>query len=247
MKYPKYIAATLSLFVILLAGACKKGSMVNLGTVRIASVTKTESGGSRFYYHIGYDRYNNVDSIGIIGGGNDTGYVNYLTFSYVGSSFVINDHQNGSLMVDANTNGQIIKVLSTDTLILFYSGSELTEIERKLASINPPGYTLDSTVYKWNNGDLTGYKVDAGVVDSFYYDLTRNGQIGDALSIENFLKYGRSYFSTVHLPDELSYRGVWIEEDLYQFDGHGRISELQRVINGAGSLNDTMTYVYTYY
>jgi len=225
--------------------------MVNLGTVRIASVYKIESTGGRHHYYIGYDSFNNVDSIGIIGGGTDTGYADYVTFNYVGSSFVINDHQNGSLMVDANSSGQIIKVLSIDTMIMFYNGSELTEIERKLASINPPGYALDSTIYTWNGGDLIGYKVDTGVVDSYYYDLTRTGQIGDALNIENFLTYGRSYFSTVHLPDELSFRGVWIEEDLYQFDGQGRISELMRVINGTtngtSSPNDTTTYVYTYY
>ena len=251
MKYPQYIVLTLSVAMSMLGVSCKKGSMPTLASAKIATVTKINPGGGRFYYHINYDSYNNVDSISILGGGNDTGYFDYLTFSYVGSSFIINDFQNGALMVDANTNGQIIKVLSTDTLIMTYNGIELTQLNYKLASTSAPYYTLDSDVYTWNNGDMTEYKHDMGVTDSCHYDMTRSGQVGDALSIENFLRYGRSYFSTVHLPDELSYNGVWIEEEVYTFDNDGRISMLQRVTNGstngASSPNDTTTYAYTYY
>jgi len=248
MKYPKYLVATIPVLVLFLAVSCKKGPMPNLGTIKIATVTKTESGGSRYYYHISYDAYNNVDSIGIIGGGNDTGYFDYLTFNYVGSSFVKKDYQNGSVFVDANTDGQIIEVQTLDTLIMTYNGSELTELEYKLPIPGGTSCVLDSNIYLWNDGDLTGYKYDTGVVDSYYYDLTRSGQIGDAMNIDLFLQYGRSYFSTVHLPDELSYRGVWIEEDLYTFDSQGRINQLMKVINsGSGSPNDTTTYLYTYY
>lgn len=239
MKYPKLIAGTLSLLVILMGVSCKKGSMLNLGTIKIATVNYSASGGIRLHYYIGYDAYDNVDSISIIGGGIDTQSVDYKTFTYVGSSFVINDYLNGPLTVYANTNGQILQVLTLDTATMTYNGSELTQL----------AYAQPSEIYtyQWNNGDITTCTNSGGVVDTYYYDLSRNGQAGDALRIDNFLKYGRSYITTCHLPDEQEYGGNWIEEDLYQFDSQKRISVLTRVFNGGSTSNDTETYAYTYY
>ena len=248
MKYPKIIAVTLSLFIIMLAFSCNKGTMLNLDTVRIATVAYSESGGGtgaarRLNYTISYDNYDNVDSIHIIGGGTDTGENDYITFNYVGSSFVINDQINGSLMVDANTNGQIIKLLLIDTISMTYNGNELTQL-----TYAQPSYTY---TYQWNNGDIANYMINGGggAADTnyYYYDQTRLGQAGDALRIKNFLQYGRSYITTTHLPDELYYSGGWEQEYLYTFDNQGRISELTWVTKVTGSANDTETYAYTYY
>jgi hypothetical protein len=239
MKYPGFIVATLSLLLIFVNFSCKKGTIPNLSTIKIATVDESEPGGVRYHYFIFYDMYNNVDSISKVGGGIDTGYSDYYTFNYVGSSFIINDGNVGPITVDANTNGQILKILVVDSVTMYYNGSELTELKYA---------TSPSRIYQWdNNGDIASDSLAGGVADTYYYDLSRNGQIGDALRIDNFLQYGRSYITTNYLPDELGHNGIWIEEDLYQFDDKGRISQLKRIINGNANPNDTTTYAYTYY
>lgn len=243
---PRLLAFLLFSSVIILAVSCKKKSSLNISAIKIATVDKIMSGGGRFHYYITYDDFNNVDSIGIVGGGTDTGTFQFEKFKYIGSSYNITDQNNYTLEVDANTNGQILEIHLTDTLLMTYNGTEIIELDKKMPSNNYPFYLIDSTTYLWNNGDIAGFSRN-GVIDSYYYDFTRSGQIGDALRIDNFLQYGRSYISTKHLPDELEYHGVWIEQYFYKFDGQGRIGLLTKVTNQGSSPNDTETYAYTYY
>ena len=236
----KLITSILSVLIISLTISCKKKSNINLSTSKIATVNYSESGGIRKHYFITYDMYNNVDSIGMLGGGTDTGSNGYEKFTYVGSSFTITDQGNNSYTVDANTNGQILKILLIDSITMAYNGTQIVEVNYAYPSYD---YT-----YLWdNNNDIAGFSLNGGVVDSYYYDLSHSGQEGDALRIDNFLQYGRSYISTSHVADELEYGGTWIEEYMYTYDNTGRISQLTKVINGGSSPNDTETYAYTYY
>ena len=247
MQNPKIVACILCTLMLAATISCKKkGSMANLNTLKIATVDKSQSGGARFHYRIAYDGYNNVDSIVIVGGGIDTNDVSVEKFTYIGSSFTITDENNNSYMVDANTNGQIIQVNLTDTLFMTYNGTEITQLATKRPSSAYPYYITDTTTYNWSNGDIVSYSVH-NVVDSYYYNIGRSSQIGGALTIEDFLKYGRPYIHTSHLPEQLEFGGTWRELYLYNFDGEGRISQLMKVTNQAGSANDTVTYVYTYY
>ena len=246
MHYPRLTAVALSILVIFLVISCKKKNNLNVSAIRIAAVDKSLSGGGRFHYHITYDTYNNVDSIGFVGGGTDTGTVGFEKFTYLGSSFTITDQNNNSYTVDAYTNGQIFEVLTIDTMLMTYNGTELAELDYKSPSNTYPFYHIDSTTYRWNNGDMVAFSIN-GVVDSYSYNPGKSGQVGDALRIENFLKFGRSYIATNHLPDELTFNGAWIEQYFYKLDGSGRITQLIKVTNQSSSTNDTVTYAYTYY
>ncbi len=247
MQTPKLITFILLLLIILPGISCKKSKNTNFSTIKIATVDYA-SGNMRQHYIITYDKYNNVDSISDNGGGVDTGAFSFKKFNYIGSSFTITDQTGGIYMVDANTNGQILEVLLTDTLLMTYDGNELTKLSYKQPSSTYPFYTLTSYTYQWNNGDIASYSL-SGVVDSYYYDQSRSGQEGDALRIGNFLQYGRSYISTSHLATEKEMLGTWGEEYLYKFDVAGRISQLTKVTNQgpAPNTNDTETYAYTYY
>jgi hypothetical protein len=203
--------------------------------------------GVRHHYRITYDLNNNVSSIVSIGGGVDTGHKGFLGFTYIGSSFRITDQDSLSYFVDAYSNGLIFKVEKYDTLLMIYEGTEIGRLDYKIPSSTYPYYTITSDAYEWHDGDLVTQTKQAGGADSFYYDLSRSGQAGDAQRIGDFLTYGRSYTPTKHLADEKKYGGTWREEYLYKFDGSGRISQFTKVINGSGSPNDTIIYGYTYY
>ena len=246
MQASKLITCILSLLIVSLLLSCKKKKSLNLSTIKIATVDYADIGGGRFHYRFTYDRYNNVDSIITVGGGTDTNTYSFAQFTYIGSSFTITDPNGFYYTVDANTNGQIIEVLKTDTLLMKYNGNEIAELDNKLPSNTYPFYIIDSTNYYWNNGDIAAYS-KSGVVDSYYYDNGHSGQEGDALRIDQFITYGRSYTNTNHLPTKLSFLGAWREQYFYHFDGEGRISQLTKVINGGSSPNDTQTYAYTYY
>jgi len=158
MQTPKLITCILSLLIILTGISCKKSKNINLSTIKIATVDYAyASGNMRQHYFITYDKYNNVDSISDNGGGVDTGAFSFKKFNYIGSSFTITDQTGGIYMVDANTNGQILEVLLTDTLLMTYNGNELTNLSYKQPSSTYPYYTLTSYAYQWNNGDITCY------------------------------------------------------------------------------------------
>ena len=234
-KIPVFISL---LFVLTCAIACKKKSNSNpFGNAHIATVDYSHSG-AVLHYRIVYDQYENVDSIVWVGD-STSGVNGYKAFNYVGSSFIITDANNNVLNVYANTSGMILEILLTDTLFMHYSGTELTSLDTKT-----PGQSLSTVYYNWSNGDVTSYgPMGAGSL-SYYYDLSRNGQPGDILRVNDFLNYGRSYIRTTHLPKGLVSTSDTLEYYAYQYDNMGRISQMVKVVN---STNDSTIYNYKYY
>ncbi len=246
MHYPKLTSFFLLLFIITIAASCKKNAGLNFNAVKIASVDYYRSGGTVYHYRITYNAFNTVDSIVTTGGGTDTGTNSFSVFSYTGSSFLITDQQGLSYGVYANTNGMILEVLKTDTMLMTYNGNELTELDYKSPSNTPPYYIINAVTYNWRGGDIISYGPSQGAMDSVYYDPRHIGQVGDALRIDDFLTYGRSLTSTADLPAELKYANGK-EDYYYTFDGQGRISTLRKVISDNNSPNDTADYIYKYY
>jgi hypothetical protein len=227
--------------------ACKKkNNSGSSGTIKLALIDVSHQG-AVVHYRIVYDAYNNVDSLVTIGGGTDTENNGYKVFNYFGSSFSIKDQNSNSFTVDANTSGVILEVLIVDTLIMTYSGNELTELATKSPSATYPFYSLVSTTYLWANGDIVTATSPTGT-DSVDYNTSKSGQIGDAFRIDEFLLYGRAYTETSHLPTDFTSSGVWAEHFFYQFDGQNRISQFLRVLNNNGLVPDDSTfYNYQYY
>ncbi len=246
MHYRKISLLFLFLFIIALTNSCKKKANFNLSSIKIAAIDRYLSGNVVNHYHITYDAYNNVDSIINTGGGTDTGSNSFIVFSYTGSSFVITDQQSYSLVVYANTDGQILEIQKTDTLLMKYNGNELAELDYKSPSNVYPFYTVAATTYQWNNGDIATFGLPGGVADSYSYDLRHGGQTGDALRAEEFINYGRSYTNSTHVPIQLKYANGQ-ENYYYTYDGQGRISTLMKVVSDNNAPNDTSDYIYRYY
>ncbi len=226
--------------------ACKKPSNNNpFGSALIATVDYAHNGGGR-HYDLFYGAYNNLDSMHWTGTGTSAGSSGYKKFSYFGTSFNITDETNFTYSVYANSAGQILKVLVTDTLGFSYDGDQVRQMQEYLHTTIYPFYGYRTTYFYWKDGDLTSSSLD-NISSGFDYDLTRYGQPGDAFRMNQFLLYGRSYIKTIHLPTQLSRNNVWSEKYLYQFDGSGRISQMLRISNNLGiTPDDTATFAYTY-
>ena len=237
----------LLIFLLSLVCSCKKSSNTNpFGNQKIATIDRAYNGAIQ-HYRIVYDASNNVDSMVITGGGTDTGSNGFFVFNYVGSSFTITDQNSNYVMVDANTNGQILKVLVTDTLSFLYNGSQLGEINEFSPIATYPYYTNTAYYYTWANGDVTA--ITSGSVSKAYtYNDGKNGQPGDAIRINQFLQYGQSYIKTNHLPSGLVNSATAGETYIYSFDSKGRISLLTDVsYDKTASSSVTVTFAYTYY
>jgi hypothetical protein len=227
--------------------SCKKKSNNNPPANNKLALIDVAHQGAIEHYRIVYDVYNNVDSIVVVGGGTDTGSNGYEAFNYVGSSFSITDQSGNSFTVDANTNGQILEVLITDTLIMTYTGAELTGLTTKTLSATYPYYSLVSTNYQWANGNIVS-ATTASTTDSVAYNTAKSGQIGDAFRIDAFLAYGRPYIETTNLPATFTSSGNWVEHCFYQFDSQNRISQFLKVLNNNGAaIDDSTFYNYQYY
>jgi hypothetical protein len=214
--------------------SCKKSS-VNLSSIRIATVDVT-TGGQTTHYRIVYGAGNAVDSIIESGGGNG-----FMYFNYFGTSYSITDALGNTYDVYANEAGQILKVLEPDTLTFDYNNSQLSEVDEQLSS-----GILNKYYYTWQNGDVSAISGPA-TSDIYSYNTGKGGQAGDAIRIGQFLVYGRSFTKTAHLPEGITFSDSTQQKYYYQFDGSGRISQLQFVsIYGPGS-TDTSIYRYTYY
>ncbi len=238
----------LSLLVIcaLCVLSCKKKKGLNLSNIKIATVDFHESDGHGYKYRITYDTYGNVDSIIANGTGAAAGDDPISKFTYLGSSFRITNKMGESYFVYANTAGMILEVQKYDTMLMTYNGTQLDELDYKLPTSTPPYYTINAYTYQWSNGDIATFGLLHGAADTFSYNDSRSGQVGDALRIDDFLVYGRPYKLTSHLPVEHKYTNGK-QQYFYTFDGSGRISTFTRVISGSGAPNDTSEYTYTYY
>jgi hypothetical protein len=235
------------LFCSAIIFACKKSSNNNpFGGSKIATIEYTHSGGGR-HYNLFYGAYSDLDSMHWTGTGTSSGSSGYKKFSYFGTSFNITDETNFTYTVYANSNGQILKVLVTDTLGFSYSNNEIKQMQVYTHTASYPFYKYVATDYYWKNGDLASFTSE-NATTVFDYDLTKFGQPGDAIRMSEFLLYGRSFIKTIHLPSLLSKNSVWTEKYLYQFDGSGRISQMSKISNNLGiTPDDTATYGYTYY
>ncbi len=225
--------------------SCKKKSKNNSsagykpGIIDVSHFTSVE------HYHITYDAFSNVDTIVMIGGGTDTGHSETRVFTYFGTSYAISG--GGGTTVNTNAIGAISSIdRSPDTLAFTYSNNQLGRVTTQAPSTAFPYYTKTDTNYAWNNGDMVAIAFTSGV-DSFSYDVSKTGQVGDALRIDAFLNYGRAYIKTSHVPSQW-YGSQWIERYFYHYDGQGRITQFIKVKNNFGTGTDDSTfYSYQYY
>lgn len=223
----------------------KKGGAAPFSDVRIATVDFYHSGEIE-HYHIVYDQYYNVDSIVRTGDGTALGNNGYKKFTYFGSSYSITDESNFSFTVQANTSGQILKILTADTLIMHYNGSQLGALDTKTALPSYPYYKVTTVYYTWTNGDVTGVGPAGGTDNIYGYDLSKSGQPGELFRIADFLVYGRSYIKNTHLAKYLITGSDTVEKYYYQFEATGRLSQLLKINNSSGS-DDSTFYNYKYY
>jgi hypothetical protein len=217
--------------------SCKKKKNDNpYGNQKITAVDLTRYGYTK-HYRIVYDHNSNVDSIITTG----SGQYGVKKFIYLGTSYSITDEYGNSFIVDADANGTIFKILQSDTLSMLYQGAGLAELDTKSPIASYPYYVLSSVYFTWSNGDVA-------TVGAQTYDYTgRNGQPGDAIRIDEFLSYGRSYIKTNHLPADLrNTANDTAQKYFYLFDGGGRISQLTKLTKVSAGIYDTALYVYGY-
>jgi hypothetical protein len=245
MKYAQFSAVILCLFIVGWASSCKKKGVTPV-SVKIAAIDMIHLQ-SIIHYRVVYDAVNgNVDSIINVGGGTDTGYNGFRKFDYHTTSYMVTDQNNHYYNVWINSDGSIIEILTTDTLLMKYNGTQLFELDVKSPSINYPYYTFTKTNYYWQSGDIT-ILVTSTANDTIDYDNGRSGQQGDAMRIDQFLAYGQSYTKTTHLPKDKKSNGQWIERYFYEFDGSNRATQFMKVQNNYGSApDDTVIYNYRY-
>jgi hypothetical protein len=239
MKNTKFLFAVLLLIII---SSCKKKGVTPIN-VNIAYIDLIHAQGVT-HYHVVYDAVNNVDSIVSVGGGTDTGHNGFKKFNYFTTSYSVTDENNNYFNVWINSNGAIIKVLTLDTLIMNYNGTQLFELDVKSVTAIYPYTAFTKTNYFWQNGDMN-ILVTSKENDTVDYNTGRSGQQGDAMRIDEFLAYGQSYIKTTHLPTDQKSSGRWIQRYFYQFDGSSRISQFIKVQNYYGTATDDST-IYNY-
>jgi len=238
-KYILFICAV-SLSVSM---SCKKKNNTT-PAIRLRTIEQTTSSGGRLY-RVVYDGLYNVDSLVWAGLGSSSGSSGLTKFKYVGTSFTMTNVSGIEIMVYADGAGKMLKVLQADTIIFHYKNDLLEALDHKTATTMPPYYTTTTEYYSWKDGDLTYVGPSGGTGVGFYYDMSKSGQAGDPMRIDNFLLYGRSYIKTNHLPMGMTRNADTIARYFYQFDGSNRISQLSSV-SYDGSLTDTVAYRYTY-
>jgi len=248
MKNSALITFLLTALIICVAVSCKKSNGISIGNSRIVYVNYTNTNGQANYYRIVYDGNNNVDSIINTGGGSDTGHNGFLALNYLNSSFSITDENNNSNIVDINTSLQIDTIFSTGTNYTFmlYNGSQIGSVNVNTPISAYPYYMTSITDYTYSNGDIAAVNA-TGAAETYDYDQSKSGQIGDPQRITEFLDYGRAYTQSAHLATDMYLNGTWQEKYFYNIDSYGRIQQMTRVINnGTGGTNDTAYYVYGY-
>ena len=222
--------------------SCKKKNTLNTAGIRIASINYSHDGEQELYSII-YDAYNNVDTMTITGAGSAAGHNRFNAFKYFGSSYSITNETNNVTTVYANTAGMILDVMNTsDSFSFIYSSNQLAQLYDWSYAVNS---LLSTAQYTWTNGDVSAIYTGSST-QTYDYDNTKPGQIGDPIRVNEFLSVGLPYIKTSHLPKDMYVNGTWQQKYYYTFDGQGRISQLQLVTNSAPT-TDTTVYQYTYY
>ena len=249
MKSPKLIIYFLLMLAITSNTACKKKGTSPLGSSHLLFVNRTNSNGDATYYRITYGAGNNVDSIISTGGGTDTGYKNYLTFTYLNSSYIITDKSNDQTTVHLSSSVTIDSIFygsSTAYTYIQYNGGQVGAVNDEMPIPAYPYYTLNIYDYTYANNNITAINT-TGASQAYDYNMAQKGQLGDPQRIDEFLKLGRTYTASANLATDLFNNGSWLEKYFYQLDGNGRITLMTRVINNtSGGANDTLRYAYTY-
>ena len=202
------------------------------------------------HYRIVYDTNKNVDSIiwSV-----DPSYVSFYQFSYSGNKCTTRSDtlpgDNYDLIMGLNSNGTIQYIVNYDSSAMTYTGTEL--IGTHIYESSSYGITYDwfggdiddFDYYYSNYGGPTNYEYKY-----YYYDVTKTGQVGDAIRIKDFLQYGRPLLLTQHIPTALRSDTGIVEQYFYQYDSQNRITQFITVsTDNSPNEIDTMIYVYTYY
>jgi len=227
-------------FTLLLAGAssCKKssnGTATNTDTVvnaRIATIQINESG-SITSWRIVYDTQNRVDSIIEIAPGTTP---SVKKFAYSASSYTITGFSNSDSSVNKvtlNPDGTINSIYRAlqDTIYIAYGANGVAQIKN-----NEYGQSFTSN-YTWIYGDIDSASSPPSNGETYFYNINYLWQIGDGISIFDFMDYGRPTIHSKHLMTEQVYDGT-SEKYSYKFDNRSRITQLT-----VGS--ETYNYTYT--
>ncbi len=226
-------------FTLLLAcvSSCKKNSTrtaANTDTVvnaRIAAIQINE-GGSITSWRIVYDTQNRVDSIIEISPGTTP---SVKKFAYSASFYTITEFSNSDSSVNKvtlNPDGTINSIYRgpQDTIYIAYGANGVAQIKN-----NEYGQSFTSN-YTWINGDIDSASSPPSNGETYFYNINYLWQIGDGISIFDFLDYGRPTIHSKHLMTEQVYDGT-SEKYSYKFDSRSRITQLTV---------ESETYYYTY-
>ena len=204
---------------------------------QIATVRLNVGSNDTTNYRIVYNAQNQVDSI------IETTYYGesqVTLFTYSGSTCLIQNPTSGTGAYDTltlNADGTINTIASG-----YYNTAIFTYNANGIAQRQQIEYSESTTLnYVWVNGDIdSSYTTPANVGSSnaeiYYYDLAHNWQMGDVISISDFLTYGRPTVKSKHLLTQTSTEG-FPTQYTYKFDSRGRITQLTE--NGS-------IYYYTY-
>ncbi len=232
-----------AILFIIWAASCKKATtapVIATDTVvnaQIATVQLNRGSNDTTNYRIVYNAQNQVDSI------IETTYYGesqVTLFTYSGSTCLIQNPTSGTGTYDTltlNADGTINTIASGyyNTAVFTYNTNGVTQ--RDNLEYNEHSVTN----YVWVNGDIdSSYTtpVSAGFSNAqiYYYDLAHHWQMGDIISIADFLAYGRPTVHSKHLVTQTSTEGFPTQYS-YKFDSRGRITQLTE--NGS-------IYYYTY-
>lgn len=240
----KFLISGCLLFAVIAAHSCKKDNN-DSGDPRLVTANVVTTSGN-LHYRMTYDGGNSVDSLILTGSGMSSGRYGYLKFVYYTLSYSVTNESNISFLTLVNKDGNITRLNVADTPSMLYENGRLAELDTKSPSATYPFIIKTSAYPQWTDGDITaiGY---TGNIKRYAYDKNHKGQLGDALRIDDFLKYGRPILKSSHVPIAYIYNSDTAEKYLYQYDSQGRISQLSKVVITNTAANDTLVYTYGYY
>jgi hypothetical protein len=238
MRYSNFVIV---IVLICAVAACKKKNNEDpLMNLKMTQIGVAHSGTS-VQHRVTYAMGGNVDSMAKTGSSSG-----FMKMTYVGQTYTIANQSGQSLYLYTNADGNITKVFTKDTLLMFYTNGQIYEMDVVSPTNVYPFFSKTVNTYGWSNGDLTNIRKPANATFSYYYDNSKSGQAGDAIRIRQFLDYGRSYTKTSHLPIGLIYNGDSIEQYYYEFDGQSRVTKLTNVDRSGSGPDDTTEYTIQY-
>lgn len=245
--YMKNVTSLLVLFSGLLLLSCnRKDQGVNLGNLKFSTIAVI-AGNNVSNYRCVYDSQGNLDSLvysNIDSGNNNNGY---LAFEYATNYYLVHHSTGGTDSIQLNKGNFTYVYQQSTGDSIYFEYNTAGNITKQFIHM-PVNGAIDSNVFNWGSFDIN-YIQSYTSSNPAYYTVNPNivGQIGDALRINQFLTYGKTYLNTPHLPIFETYVGNVVENYLYKYDASGRISELSVAENfNSGTNMDTIYYKYTY-